>query len=564
MRRITRTVYESPSLPSPALLEDGESIMPASEGDACSPIGRVVSVSGAQLIALLLGQGGPASADPAGAAQMGAIVKIPTARSIVYGMICGLRVPLPSAEAGANEFRLLELELLGECPIVADVSESIFSRGVSVWPSLGSPVFAATADDLRLVYARPGKATTHIGKLHQDPTLPTVIGINDLLGKHFAVVGTTGSGKSCAVTVILRAILNDHRSGHILLLDPHNEYPRAFGASAEVINPSTLQLPYWLFNFEELCEVLKSVGAEIGTAESAILNELIPTAKRQYLGAAAEGEHLTANTPSPYRLTSVIQYIDEMMGKLEKPDSLSPYYCLKRAFNTLMTDARFSFMIPSGIAMRDNMAAILARIFRVPVEGKPLTILDLSAIPSEILNVVVSVLCRTAFDFAMWTEGAIPILLVCEEAHRYAPEGKVGFEPTKLALSRIAKEGRKYGLSLCVVSQRPSELAAGMLSQCSTIFAMRLTSQKDQALVRAAISDSASGLLEALPSLGNAEAIAVGEGVPIPLRLVFDKLPAEGQPKSTTADFSEAWKRDMSEGGDFLNAVVDRWRRQSR
>jgi hypothetical protein len=133
-------------------------------------------------------------------------------------------------------------------------------------------------------------------------------------------------------------------------------------------------------------------------------------------------------------------------------------------------------MFGSGITVRDNMASILSRILRLPVDGKPVTILDLSAVPSEILNVTVSVLCRLLFDFAVWSDGAIPILLVCEEAHRYAPEDdKAGFGPAKRALSRIAKEGRKYGLSLCVATQRPAELAAGMLSQCNTIFTMRLS-----------------------------------------------------------------------------------------
>ena len=126
----------------------------------------------------------------------------------------------------------------------------------------------------------------------------------------------------------------------------------------------------------------------------------------------------------------------------------------------------------------DRMAAILSRLFRIPVEKKPITIADLSGVPSEILNVVVSVLCRITLDFALWSERSSPILVVCEEAHRYAPRATgLGFEPTKRALGRIAKEGRKYGVSLCVVSQRPSDLATEMLSECNTIFALRMSNQ---------------------------------------------------------------------------------------
>jgi len=351
----------------------------------------------------------------------------------------------------------------------------------------------------------------------------------------------------------------------MIVMDPHNEYSHALGDRAEVIGSGTLQLPYWLFNFEEICEVLIQAGAKLDLAEAALFSEYIANAKRQFLGPQAEGRFITADTPSPYRITLVTQYIDETMGRLEKPESLVPYHRLKAAINLITSDGRFAFMFGTGITVRDNMAGILSRILRLPVDGKPVTILDLSAVPSEILNVTVSVLCRLLFDFAVWSDGAIPVLLVCEEAHRYAPEDdKAGFGPAKRALSRIAKEGRKYGLSLCVATQRPAELAAGMLSQCNTIFTMRLSHQRDQELVRAALSDAAIGLLEALPTLGNAEAIAVGQGIAVPMRMVFTELAPEQRPKSASATFSAAWKNDIANGEDFVQEVVDRWRRVRR
>jgi hypothetical protein len=217
-----------------------------------------------------------------------------------------------------------------------------------------------------------------------------------------------------------------------------------------------------------------------------------------------------------------------------------------------------------GLTVRDNMTAILSRIFRVPVSGKPVTILDLSGVPSEILNVVVSLLCRLTFDFALWSDRAIPMLLVCEEAHRYVTQDpSLGFEATKRALGRIAKEGRKYGVSLCLVSQRPSDLAVGILSQCNTIFAMRMSNQKDQEFVRGTLSESALGLLDSLPTLRTGEAIAVGEGVSVPVRVSFDMLPDERKPLSGTASFSAAWQNDDKDES-FVAEVVDRWRRQRR
>jgi len=200
-------------------------------------------------------------------------------------------------------------------------------------------------------------------------------------------------------------------------------------------------------------------------------------------------------------------------------------------------------------------------LFRIPVDGRPISIVDLSGIPSEILNVVVSVICRLTFDFALWAERSVPILLVCEEAHRYAPAvPERRYEMTKQALSKIAKEGRKYGASLCVVSQRPSQLAPDLLSQCNTLFAMRMSNSDDQTHVRGAMSDSSVGLMDFLPSLGNGEAIAVGQGVTLPFRMKFNNLPDEQRPHSSTAVFTNAWDTG-EEDLDFVRDIVRRWRR---
>ena len=199
------------------------------------------------------------------------------------------------------------------------------------------------------------------------------------------------------------------------------------------------------------------------------------------------------------------------MGKLDKNEPAAPYRRLRSRLVAMQTDNRLRFMF-GGISISDNMPEILGRLFRIPGEGKPISIIDLSGIPSEILNVVVSVIYRLTFDFALWCERSVPILLVCEEAHRYAPAiPERRYEMTKQALSRIAKEGRKYGASLCVVSQRPSQLAPDLLSQCNTLFAMRMSNNEDQEHLRGALSESAVGMLDFLPSLGNGEVIAVGQ-----------------------------------------------------
>ena len=546
----------------------GSTAAPAPRAAAPAPatgtetrVGRVVSVSGSQVV-VLLDQAKIADQEARGL-EIGKIVKMRSERGLAFGLVGGLSIPVPAQALGEPEMRIVEIELLGESRVDSAGRYSRFQRGVTSFPALGDSVFAATQQDLGIVFANGGGDRVKVGTIHQDRSLPACVAVDDLLGKHFAMLGTTGSGKSCAVALILRSILEDHRNAHVVLLDPHNEYPRAFGELAELIDPDSLELPFWLFNFEEFVEVVLGRKGSPDAIEASILNELIPVAKRQFLGDVEDNRYVTADTPVPYRFNYLIQLIDEIIGKLEKPEDLGPYMRLKARLKSLQADSRFSFMFGS-VALRDNMSHIISRLFRIPVDGRPITIIDLSGVPSEILNVVVSVLCRMTFDFAIWSDRALPVLFVCEEAHRYAPRNSdLGFEPTKRALSRIAKEGRKYGVSLCVITQRPSELDTDILSQCNTIFALRMSNNKDQDFVRGTLSESAEGLMYFLPLLRTAEAIAVGEGVPVPVRICFDELPEEFRPLSGTAPFSTTWKVDR---GDmkFIDAVVDRWRRQQR
>ena len=267
----------------------------------------------------------------------------------------------------------------------------------------------------------------------------------------------------------------------------------------------------------------------------------------------------TVDTPVPYRISDLVQMIDERMGKLENKRDLSPYRNLRARLEAISADPRYAFMFGS-LTVYDGLVQILGRMFRVPVNDKPITILELAGLPTEIVNVVVSVLCRMTFDFVLWSEGQVPVTLVCEEAHRYVPANpSLGFEPCKRAIAKIAKEGRKYGASLCIVTQRPAEIDPTILSQCNTVFALRMSNDRDQQIVESAISDTGSGMLEFLSALGQREAIAFGDGVSLPVRIRFDELAKDCMPKSSGARFSEKWQKSVGDEG-FLESIVDRWR----
>ena len=541
--------------------------------DPVDLIGRIVAVTGAHATVLLNpGQGGryadfrPDSANPDDTPrdlQIGSLIKIPTADTLVFGMVARLSVADPGEEDGDEEIRLIELELVGEGTTSPGESSLVFLRGVSHSPTLGDPVYVATRDDLAQIYAQPNTDSAQVGAVFQDQMLPAYVAVDDLLGKHFALLGTTGCGKSCAIATILRSVLDQHREGHVLVLDLHGEYAHAFDDCSITLSHENLKLPYWLLNAEEIAEIIVERRPDRDMDRS-ILREAVVAAKMAFHGGQEAEARFSADSPVPYRMTELLRHIDIAMGKLDKPTDAVPYFRVRDRINTLRADKRFSFMLEERLNLTDDMVPILSQLFRIPADGRPVTVLDLSEVPSDVLNVVISLICRLTFDFALWSDRDTPVLLVCEEAHRYASQDETtGFLPTKRAISKIVNEGRKHGVSVAIVTQRPSEMALGILSQCNTIFAMRMSNIKDQEFVLGALSESSRGLIESLPSLRTGEAIAIGEGIAVPVRLQFTLLPEAQRPKSGTAAFSAAWK-DGTRGKDYVAEIVERWRRQRR
>jgi len=529
-------------------------------------LGIVRSVTGSKLTVFLAASGttnGRSDFDGE-AIQIGDLVRIPRRGSDVYGIVHGMRIE-QDASHPAGELRIADIQLLGEVTHTNGGSRPRFERGVSKHPALGSPIYTTSHDDLELVYAPPNTSTVRIGSLAQDQTVPAYLLTDELLCKHFAILGTTGCGKSCTVALVLRSILEHHPQGHIVVLDPHNEYVRAFGDQAEVIGADDLDLPYWVLNFEESASLMTMPSSDTRQQETAILKNAILEARQKY-NASRDSAYITVDTPSPYRIGDVLRYIDQKMGELNKADTSVPFLRLKARIEALGTDKRLGFIFP-GHMVRDNLHEILSRLLRVPVSGKPLTLLDISGMPGEVVDVVISVICRMIFDYAVWSDRTrqAPVLLVCEEAHRYVPQTEgAGFEPTKRALGRIAKEGRKYGISLCLVTQRPSELSMSILSQCNTLFALRMSNERDHDFVKNALPESAQSFLSALPSLRTQEAIVMGEGVSVPMHVRFDELAAAHRPHSASAAFSDAWRRPDADHAILLAETIKRWRFQGR
>jgi DNA helicase HerA-like ATPase len=529
-------------------------------------IGRVAAVSGAQASIELNDR--MAAGEPA---TVGKFVGLASGRALIIGLITEVN---EQARGNLSAMRkVVRLDLIGELRTGAAGAPQ-FQRGVAEYPNIGDGAMLLTERELRLVYGSADTDHAHIGDLQQNPDIGVHIDIDHLVSRHFAVLGATGVGKSSGVAIILQKILDTRPNLRVFLVDPHNEYGHCFADKAQVLNPRNLRLPFWLFNFEETIDVF--FGGRPGVDEEVeILSEVIPQAKSAYLqyraGAADRAlakrrdprdAGFTADTPVPYRIEDLITLLDERMGKLENRTSRVVYHKLISRIATIRNHPRYAFMFENANIGGDTMAEILCQLFRLPPDGKPMTIMQLAGFPAEVVDSVVSVLCRMAFDFGLWSDGVAPLLFVCEEAHRYAPSDKrIGFGPTKRALSRIAKEGRKYGVFLGLVTQRPAEIDPTIISQCSTLFVMRLANERDQALIRSAVSDAAANLLSFIPSLGTREVFTFGSGVALPTRMRFNELSAARRPAS------EASGNTRSDSGainnDLIAAVIDRWRSAS-
>jgi hypothetical protein len=529
-------------------------------------IGQVSEVTGSNIKAMM--DATQLATAQAGAdttsVTVGSMVEVRSGAARVLGIVSAIR------SAGTDKGAVMDISLVGQFVPNAN-GGSDFRRGVARWPAIGSPVVTVADADAASVVKTTSTSTVHIGKAEFNGTQDIYLDVDNLLRTHFAIFGSSGSGKTSTTSVILRAILERLPNAHMILLDPHNEYEGAFAGMTERLTLSTLRLPYWMLQFKELCAVFKVLPETEYASEVKILREAVVQAKTLYAGMAASAakpggtgstSSLNLDSPVPFRLSDFRRIVNDMMGKLDNPEAIQSYLRVLNRLEELTSDDRYGFMFGPQF-VRDVMQEVICQLTRIPVEGKPITTIDLSDIPEEIVDVVVSVVFRTIFSFAVWSgeEGAVPTVLVCEEAHRYLWDDRSGrtISLAVHAAGQVAKEGRKYGVGLGVISQRPSEVSPSIVSQCGTIITLRLGNERDLAFVKNALPDSAAGLMQALPALNTREAIVFGQGVAFPTRLTVNELPASARPRQKVKSFMEAWSQDSTDTG-LVNRTIERWR----
>ena len=366
--------------------------------------------------------------------------------------------------------------------------------------------------------------------------------MNELLGKHTAILGSTGSGKSGTVAVILHAILDrgaelNYETWHpqIVILDPHNEYGDAFPDHARLsTDEGTLTLPYWLLNLQESIGLLIGKTEFVATSQANIIKTAILLSRKEAAESLGiDPISINVDSPVPYLLERFIYHINN------------------------------STNMPHQASKQDSWNSILNKI-------EPIRIVDLSGLPNEIAGAASAAIARTLFSFKLWQTNdereKNPVLLICEEAHRYVPNrGEAQYEAAQEAIQRLAKEGRKYGIGLILVSQRPSEVDPTVLSQCNSWIVHRITNELDRAYVQGILPDSLGSLTKMLSGLRQREVIFVGQAAVLPSRALVRDLLQAGKtlPRSQDIDFNAGWRNENIQEPQ-LKTVGNRWRQQNR
>jgi len=536
--------------------------------------------------------------------EYGSVVKVHYGRKTIYGYVTrlalktqyelekGIVVP-PSA---SNE-HVIEADLFGEGEWTKTSDSDLnwklrFARGVSNYPLPMQRLYLTPRDELASVYGGNGAHGIRIGEHVGSGGAPCYADLNELLNKHVAILGSTGSGKSAAVAMLLLAIT--HRGEackfsewhpRIIVLDPHNEYGRAFPESKSLsTDEDTLHLPYWLLNYSETADFFIGHSEHAATVQTAALKVAMLAARQaaaKKLGL--DTDHITVDSPVPYELGNIADLADNVTGEqsdgtlsaelrktlvhAQSPAEKAAPSTIARSITNKLADSRYAFMmtLPSRDVSVDPLPDILSQLGD---DSTGVSIVDLSGVPNEVAGITAAVIARLVFQYRLWQtpdeRKHNPLLLVCEEAHRYVPDKTdAQYFDAREAIQRLAKEGRKYGIGLCLVSQRPSELDPTVLSQCGTWIVLRLTNDADCARVRAILPDSLAGLSSVLSDLRQREALFVGLAAALPSRIAITELRADQLPRSQDIDFDKGWQMP-NQSEVATPEVVLRWRYQDR
>lgn len=489
--------------------------------------------------------------------------------------------------------------------------ELCFRRGVGHYPRFDSECYLLSPEEKSKLFHIDSDNGTVIGTVSGINNETISIDTNKFLNKHSVILGSTGSGKSCTVASIMQKVLMQHLYSHIIFFDLHNEYSSAFigedvGYKVNTITDMNFRLPYWLLNFDEFIYIFLGDNGENQNSDGIrILKDAILELKRKEheLIEAETGriERININSPLKYSIYDLVQKlehinestiwvsdnseaIDQKTGKYIKPqgnrnikrvvdgdtkddkvNKLEGYYgkCTQiiQRIQSIINDRRYKFLFDDKFDKSTKLYSYLEELLCIKKDGeeqKQMSILDLSTIPSEIMPTIIGVISRICFEYKVWDRKVdkVPLYLIFEESQNYIPKEKSNLTKFSInSISKIAKEGRKYGISQLIISQRPSDLCDSIISQCSNFFILRVTNPNDQNFIKNVMPDHLASLTNMIPFFENGECLVAGECVRIPSKVVIDE--PKPRPNSNDVNFSKVWREELKEYS--VSEAVNNW-----
>ena len=545
--------------------------------------------------------------------QIGSFLKIPLGFANLYGIVTQIgsaAVPDALKEAMLKDYEHAKNTQWLSLVLVGEQIGKKFERGITQFPATNDAVHLVTIQDLDIVYGglKDDDSIT-VGNISVSESLSAKLDLNKLVSRHCAIVGSTGSGKSNTVAILLEAIAKrEFQSSRILVIDPHGEYNEVLKGKSKVykINASVeqheLYIPFWALPFNEL---MKTFSGNLSDVNKEYIREKIVQKKIESITINSldiESEMVTADSPIPFSLKQLWFELDDFERKTYEKDRITecmisegsaedlissqytpaspgggePYLNNKAkailgfldGVRIKLKDSRYNFLLHPGNwepSLNGKIDKDLDELlFSWLGEDKPITILDLSGIPSEIMTSISGTLLKIVYDTLFWGQNTKaggkkqPLFIVLEEAHSYLKAGENSI--ASRTVQTIAKEGRKYGAGLLLITQRPSELDETVLSQCGTLIALRMNNSKDRSHIKSAVQDELQSMVDLLPSLRTGEGLISGEAVKIPSRVKFYKTayaPNSSDPLVTTA-----WKETNPVMSEYQQTLKF-WRTQN-
>ncbi|WP_405352014.1 ATP-binding protein [Nonlabens sp. Asnod3-H03] len=546
--------------------------------------------------------------------QIGTFVKMPIGNISIYGIVSSVsNTPSKVDDNSIKQIigsRFLTVQLVGE-----KIGDKDFEKGIGTYPTINDEVHLVIEKDLFEIYGQKDSDSIEIGKHSSSENLAVYVDIHKLILRHCAILGSTGSGKSNTTVSVLKSMLYDYNGSRIVLVDPHGEYASAF-PEAKVFkindNNNPLNIPFWLMNFDELAFFL--VGAkptDDQRPEYRLFRGMIEKFKKENYNKLKAGnvdkDLITADSPIPFNVrkvwyemnwwlnasfdstkkdeqkrTTIYEEVEGDFNNLKRAKFTShqsttnanppyvtkhtEYYAYEKKILSRIKDTRYDFLFNSGDYKDENSPKDLSDLLNEWIgSNEKLTILDLSGVPFEVLDITIGLITRFIYDSMFWgkfekyTGRNRPLLLAYEEAHTYLNKNDNN-SYSKKAVEKIFKEGRKFGVGAMVITQRPSEISETILAQVGTLVALRLTNSSDQGIVKSTAPDNLNSLIDLLPSLRIGEAVIVGESIKIPSRVRI-KL-NNPRPSSEDPKLVESWSKEFEQNDENYKSVVKKIREQ--